>query len=150
LIHHANGIHVPTLERFARPDVAWYHTPYNFEEASHWLGSPTVRRLVFFWDHPALLVEEPEQLAIVGGFFWTRSNDRIEVQPLSPARGLDPHRAILDAAGPDTAILWLYDLNVRHTAAALFPPRIELLDPAWECRNFGESRIGILACRRRP
>jgi hypothetical protein len=27
-----------------------------------------------------------------------------------------------------------------------FPARIPELDPSWGCRNYGEGRIGVVAC----
>lgn len=45
---------------------------YNFQTASDALIASGTQNLVFLWDHPANPVEDPSQLAIVGGFFFNR------------------------------------------------------------------------------
>jgi hypothetical protein len=54
------------------------------------------------------------------------------------------------ATAPGSAILWISDRSVRGTAANRFPPAIGKLDPAWQCRNFGNWQYKVIACSRDP
>jgi hypothetical protein len=122
---------------------------YNFQTASDALIASGTRNLVFLWDHPANPVEDPAQLAIVGGFFFNRQGIDVHVTPLKLATHEDPNTRLLALADqPHSAILWIYDLNVHDTAARTYPPRITKLAVGWQCRDFGSPPIGILACTR--
>lgn len=124
--------------------------PYNFEAASDALIASGTKNLVFFWDHPDTFVEDPSQLAIVGGFFFKRRGVDVHVEPIKIERREDPNPKILAAAGrPNSSILWIYDLGVHDTAARVFPPRIEKLDPSWRCTDRGLENIGVVTCGRK-
>jgi uncharacterized membrane protein len=121
--------------------------PYNFEQATHDLMARGISRVVVTWDHPASAVLDPVQISAVGQFFFARAEKPVTVYPVMLHRGEDANRQLLDAARPaDAAILWFYDTNVHDTAAAAFPPQIERLDPAWQCRNYGRANIGVVTC----
>jgi len=123
---------------------------YNFQAASQLLMARDVRELVFLWDNPVARITDRNQLAAVGGFFFRRESRPVTVEPVSVLAGTDPNTAVLAAASDrrKAAILWLYDLDVRGTAAGSHPPRIEQLDPVWQCRQLGRGRIGVVACHR--
>ena len=125
---------------------------YNFQAASQLLMAEGVRNLVFLWDNPVARVCDRNQLAAVGGFFFRRDGRPVAAEAVTVGLGGDPNTAVLGAANrrPDSGILWLYDLGVRGTAARAHPPRIEQLDPVWQCRQLGRGRIGIVACHRPP
>ncbi len=122
---------------------------YNYEIASQALERSHPRRLVFLWDHPADPIEHPEQLAAAGGAFFHRDGDPIPVDPVVMKAGEDPNARLLAEAAPSgSAILWVYDLVVRGTAAVAHRPAISAIDPSWACRNFGRGRFGVYACVR--
>ena len=143
---------------FAIPAVPWARTQvqhgwrfYNFEVASTELMKNDPQRLVFFWDHPAGPVEAPGQLDAVGGFFFRRAGHPIAVTPVILKPGEEPNaRLLADAKEPRTAILWMYDIGVRGTAARSHKPALDTLDPTLKCRQLGSGSIGILACDRGP
>jgi hypothetical protein len=120
---------------------------YNFETASNALMTTHPNRLVFLWDNP--MRPEKSQLAALGGFFFNRAGLKTPVDPVVLAPGDDPNKVLLAHAAPaGSAILWLSDRGVRGTAANHFRPAIGRLDPAWECRNFGDWQYRIIACSR--
>ncbi len=122
---------------------------YSFEAASAWLRVARPSTLAFFWDHPNTTIEAPDQLALVGGFFFRRAGQPVSVVPLKPSPSVDVSKLSAAAAGPDGAVLWLYDTRVHDTRARAAPPRIVEVDPGFVCRDFGSAPIGILACRRK-
>ncbi len=123
--------------------------PYSYEIASYDLLATHPSRLVFIWDHPAQRVETPEQYVAAGGFFFHRAGSTAEVTPVMVKPGEDANLRLLNQAKePGAVILWLYDTHVRGTSAAVYPPRIESLDPSFGCHNYGRGRIGVLACAR--
>jgi uncharacterized membrane protein len=122
---------------------------YNFQTASNALIASGTKNLVFLWDHPNNMVEDPSQLAIVGGFFFERAGLDVHVAPVQLAAHEDPNPRLLALANqPGSAILWIYDKGVLRTAARTYPPRIGALDPAWRCHDFGLPPIGIVACSK--
>lgn len=122
---------------------------FSYEAASDFIAEVAPRRLVFTWDHPASAVLRPEQLDVAGGVFLRRAGHPVQVDPVRFAAGEEPSQRLLTAAAaPRSAILWLYDTSVHNTFAARSPPQLQS-DARWECRNFGESNIGVLACRER-
>jgi hypothetical protein len=124
---------------------------YNFEAASDLLMAAQVRHLVFLYDNPTGPLFPSDQLAALGGFFLKRAGSSAAVEGLSLRAGDDPNTAVLAAARdrPQAGILWIYDTDVRGTAARSHPPRIEEVDPGWLCRQFGRDSIGVVACIRR-
>lgn len=122
---------------------------YNFEAASHSLMASGAKRLVFLWDNPVTRVYDPSQLEAAGAFFFRREDKGVTVEPIYLKPDDDPNARLLSAAvEPGSAILWIYDLNIRATAARSHPPRIEQIDPAWRCEDFGRGPFGIIACYR--
>ena len=123
---------------------------YNYEYASRALEAAHARRLVFLWDHPVDPILHPDQLQAAGGAFFRRDGDPIPVDPVVLKPDEDPNaRLIHEAAPPGSAILWVYDVAVRGTAAIDDPPEIGQRDPAFACRQFGRGRFGVYACMRR-
>ncbi len=121
----------------------------NFQYASDYLMHARISRLVFYWDHPVLAIEDRSQLARVGGFFFARAGRQIPVDPVFVPNGVDPNPVLLShAAVPGSAILWMYGQHVPRTFLADFPPALAAIDPRWSCRNFGNGQIKILACIR--
>jgi hypothetical protein len=122
---------------------------YNYEAASRSLLTAGAERVVFFFDNPLAAVYDPSQLKAAGGFFFHRSGGNVAIEPIYLRAGEDPNlRLVTAAAGPGSVILWIYDLNVRATAARSYPPRIEQIDPAWRCRDFAQQPFGVIACAR--
>lgn len=122
---------------------------YNWEIASTDLMKGRPKRLVWLWDHPATPVMETSQLDPVGGFFFARAGQPVEVRSLQIRAGEDPNpRLLAAAAAPDTAILWAYDRGVLGTAAIRHRPNIEALDPSFKCRNYARGSVGVIACDR--
>jgi hypothetical protein len=122
---------------------------YTFEHASAALARERPARLVFLWDHPIDPVLHPEQLSALGGFFLHRQGLSTTVDPVVLAPGEDPNARLLrEAQPPGSAILWLYDVAVRGTAAIRHPPALSRIDPSWRCRDYGSRRFGVLACTR--
>ncbi len=119
----------------------------NFQAASDDLMEAHVKRLAFLWDNPANAVEDVSQLQKTGGFFFRRRGVDVDVRPLRLQPGEDPNLSLLKAAsGKDAGILWLYDLGIHDTAALKFPARLQQIDPSWRCRNYGDERLGVVAC----
>jgi len=123
---------------------------YSFEAASDALMRSGAERVVFLLDSPMTRVYDPSQLQSAGGFFFRRERASVLIEPIYLRPGEDPNTRLLDAASsPGSAILWIYDVNVRATAATAHPPRIEQIDREWHCRNFGRLWYGVIACDRR-
>ena len=123
---------------------------FNFETASNALIPTRPTRLVFVWDGP--MRPEPSQLAALGGFFFDRAGLKtpVDVVVLRKA-GEDPNPVLLARASPPgSAILWISDRGVRGTAANRYPPAIGKIDPAWQCRNFGDWQYRVIGCSRDP
>jgi uncharacterized membrane protein len=124
---------------------------YSFEGASQSLIDRGTRRLIFFWDNPNSKVMDANLASAVGGFFFVRAGVPIDVTPVRLEPGEDPNeRLISEARAHDAAILWVYDMAVRGTAASSYPYDITARDPAFACDNFGKGRFGIIACHDRP
>jgi hypothetical protein len=122
---------------------------YNWEVASNDLMQAHERRVVFVWDHPASPILTQDQLGMIGGFFFRRAHDPIQVQPMVLDATQDPNPRLLAALkAPDTGLIWAYDIGVQGTAARRFRPRLTALDPALHCRQYGRGSIGVLACQR--
>ena len=122
---------------------------YNYQIASDFLKQAKPDRLVFIWDHPASRLIASDQLDAMGGFFFRQAGAPIAVQSVVLRQGEDPNpRLEAEGSGPNSVILWLYDIGVRGTSARTYPPRLTEIDPRWQCRNFGKDNIGIFACRR--
>jgi hypothetical protein len=105
------------------------------------------KRLAFMWDTP--LGGERTSLEGVGAFFFARAGHPLFVDPVIDTTAQDPNLMLLQRASPPgSVIIWIYDLSVRHTLASRFPPRIEQLDPVWECKNYGTEVLGVMGCSR--
>jgi hypothetical protein len=122
---------------------------YNWEQASADLMRGRPERLVFVWDHPASRILEPDQLQMVGGFFFARAHQPVPVTSLYLRPDADPNQVLLAAAqGPRTALIWAYDRGVLGTAARRYPPNLSQRDPTLICRNYARGSVGVLACDR--
>lgn len=122
---------------------------YNWEIASQDLMRARPQRLVFLWDHPANPVLARDELDAVGGFFFARAGAPVEMRSPMVGADEDPNLKLLaEAAPPGSAILWAYDIGVRGTAAIRHRPRIEALDPSFQCRDYGRGSVGVVACDR--
>src|SRR5262249_9099814 len=122
---------------------------YNFEVASDLLMKANPQRLVFFWDHPGAKVEGRDELDSVGGFFFRRAGKPVTMDTVLLKPGEDASaRLVAEAKPPGSAVLWMYDIGVRGTAARAHRPEIEMLDPSLSCRQLGNGSVGILACDR--
>ncbi len=122
---------------------------WNFEQASLELERVGIDQLVFLFDNPLNEIFKPHQLEALGGFFLNRDGLAIPVVPIFLKPGDDPNlRLLADATSLRSAILWLYDLSIRETAALSHPARIEHIDRNWVCRNYGKDSLGVVACHR--
>jgi hypothetical protein len=127
-----------------RPDSGF--EPLNFEKASESLMRSGVRQVAFAWDNPAMQFPDDEA-ALLGGFFFRRARMAISVVPVHIGPSDDPNVIFLKAAAPRrAAILWIYDASVTSTGALRHPPRISAIDPNYECQNFGQQSVGVIAC----
>lgn len=120
---------------------------FELERPSAWIGERPVEHLVMFWDNPVGESSDALRLAEVGGFFLRRAGHRVDVSVARAPAGTDPNRAVLALTDPrrKSAILWFSndDLPPGRT------PRIETLDPRYECRAFSRGMIAVTACRWR-
>lgn len=140
------------LAGYIRDPQADIRYVFNFEQPSAWIARHGADRLVFLWDSPTAVLDDPDgHIASVGGFFLHRAGIPAQVVvPRWPRTG-DPNRLLLDVAGntPRTAILWAYDASVPRTRGRTHPSRIQQIDGAWDCRDFGRPPIAVIACVRR-
>lgn len=118
---------------------------FELERPSAWLAASKPRRLVLFWDGPVAARSSAAHLAEVGGFFFRRDGRPVAVDVARVGPGGDPNRAVLTLARPDAAIMWL----ANDRLPAIRSPRLQGHDPQLDCRDFGEGRVTLTACRRR-
>ena len=121
---------------------------FSLEPASAWLAASHPARLTFFWDNPTTRATRPGELDAIGGFFLRRAGSTVAVAPVYTIPGVDMTGPVVAAAGPDGALLWVYDTAIHDTTAILHPPHIAATSGA-ECRDFGIFNVGIVACRPR-
>jgi len=122
-------------------------TPLNIEDASQYLMKHGAKDVVYTWDNPTGRIMPPDLTAAVGGFFFKRANDPVNIIPMETAVNVDPNTALLAVAAPSgAAIIWLFDMSVTGTAATRYPPDIEKITPFYVCQKFGLARIGSVAC----
>jgi hypothetical protein len=121
----------------------------SFEHASRELEKNGIDQLVFLLDSPLTNVLQPSQLEALGGFFFRRQGLTIPITPIFLRPGDNPNERLLDAAAttPRSAILWLYVPSAQNTAILSYPVRIEQINRAWFCSDFGTP--GVVACHRR-
>jgi hypothetical protein len=119
---------------------------FRFEEASSDLMDSGARRLAFFWDSPSAMGGDPDAFAQVGGFFFRRAGQPLEVTSLILKSGEDPNPILaLGDRRPGSAILWLSQ-GAAGSAAHRYAPRIDRIDPAWRCRDYGTPPQHVIAC----
>jgi hypothetical protein len=124
---------------------------WTWEKASADLAAAGAQRLVFIWDSPTAAISSPELTADVGSFYFKRGGRSIPTTPviLGGSGDQDPNPILLAAADrPGDAIIWGYDTLIARTQAIRHPPRLQELDPALRCRNYGYMNIGVIACLR--
>ncbi|MBV8683256.1 MAG: hypothetical protein JO111_10305 [Caulobacteraceae bacterium] len=120
----------------------------NLEEAWSYLKAAGVQRLAFFWDSPTAAGGNPDAFAQVGGFLFHREGRPLAVTALIAKPGEDPNPVLaLADRRPGAGILWL-DQGAAASAARRYPPRIQSLDAAWRCHEFGSPKQHVLACVR--
>lgn len=139
------GLVVGLLPAALRPspgpglEAAWSH-----------LMDAGVQRLTFYWDSPAAAGGSADSFAQVGGFFFRRAGRPLPVTGLILKPGEDPNPVLaLGDRRPGAAILW-FSQGAAEAAVRRYPPRIERIDPAWRCRDFGSRQQHVIACSRAP
>lgn len=126
-------------ERVTRRNV------YGYEPASAFLMTARPDRVVFAWDHPAAKILDKQSIRNIGGFFFERAGQSVEIVPIVVRKDEDANPVLLAHARSERpAILWLYNTN-RASSARRHPPRIED-QPGWRCRHERHGAIGIVAC----
>lgn len=124
---------------------------WSWEKASADLIAAGAQRLVFIWDSPTAEISSPQLTADIGSLHFKRAGHPIPTKPiiLGGRRDQDPNPILLAAADrPGDAIIWGYDTLIARTQAIRHPPRLNQLDPAMRCRNYGYVNIGVIACLR--
>ncbi len=120
---------------------------FELERASAWLAQQPPEHLVVLWDNPSSDGVETGRLAELGGFFLHRAGYRVAVDVARAGAVADPNRAVLalTEARRKSAILWFANEEQPQSRA----PRIESMDPRFECRNFDRGVVVTVACRWR-
>jgi hypothetical protein len=120
---------------------------FSWENAANTLMAWRINRLVFLWDTP--MGGERTSFQGVGGFFFARAGRAIPVDPVILASGQDPNPVIVAQARPaGTGVLWVFDRMIGGTAALTHPPMLEAYDAGLRCQDFGDDRVGIVACHQ--
>ncbi|HEX4741922.1 MAG TPA: hypothetical protein VH353_11380 [Caulobacteraceae bacterium] len=121
----------------------------RLEEAWSDLGAAGVQRLAFFWDSPTAAGGNTDSLAQIGGFFFRRAGRPLPVTGLILKPGEDPNPILaLGDRRAGAGIVWLSQ-GAAGAAARRYPPRLERIDPAWRCRDYGTRPQLVIACIRR-
>lgn len=121
----------------------------GWERASDALMAAGAREIAFTWDNRSTAGLMPAQMADLGAFFVRRARYDAEIRGVVLRPGDDPNLRLTAAvSGPQAAILWIYDLDIAGTAAAMHPPAIDRTGPGWTCRDHGRGRVGVVACHR--
>lgn len=143
----ANGWHVIFVDDEKRH--------FEYESGARFLMDAGVRDVAFLWDNPNNQAEAPEQMAKVGGFFFDRARANVVTTPVRLSLDADPNIELARLAiSPKSGFIWLYDVNIRHTAAARYLPRLLELSQDFDCRQSGlimksQLLIGALSCIRK-
>ncbi|MCX7898826.1 MAG: hypothetical protein N2444_01835, partial [Methylocystis sp.] len=135
----------------------WFHqkNDFEYETGSEFLMKAGVKNVAFLWDNPNNQAEALEQMRKVGGFFFDRKNANVVTTPVRLPLNADPNVELQRlAATPKAGFIWVYDVTVRHTAAAEHMPRMAELSRNFDCQRTGlsvdgELMIGALACIRK-
>ena len=138
----------PLVQRMTAPQDDGRYA-FNFERPSAWImAHGDARRLVFLWDNPTALLGRPDKLADVGGFFFRRADRPIAVLIPHYPLNADPYPAVLGLTRDraDTAVIWAFDKGVPNTSALLRPPGVLQDTARWNCRDFGQNDVTVLAC----
>ena len=125
---------------------------FQFQSGSQFLMDAGARKVTLLWDNPTNQAEEPEQMDRVAGFFFRRAGSDVLARSIRLPRGADPNNDLpIAASAPGDGFIWVYDRNVHHTAAILFPPRLDEALFGFQCRSVGDEMSSVLACiRRKP
>lgn len=128
---------------------------FEFETGAQFLMKSGARNVAFLWDNPANQVEASEQIQKVGGFFFDRAGANVVTTPVRLPLDADPNIELpLRVPTAKSAFIWLFDVNIRHTAAVRHAPRLIELLKDFNCRRSGLSSndqlmVGALACIRK-
>jgi hypothetical protein len=111
----------------------------QFEDSSDWLIARGAKRVIFAWDNPASAQNRPEKLAEVGGFFFRRAHQNVEVEvAIVPPGRASSERLALIATAKNAAILWIGGTD--------YPDRINRFG-TFDCRLFGaKNEFVSVAC----
>lgn len=121
---------------------------FEFETGSQFLMDAGVGHVTFLWDNPTNRIEAPEQMDLVADFFFKRAGYRTDVKAIRIPEGADPNDVLSAAASNAGAgFIWVYDPNVRLTAATRFPPRFD--ETKFACHDKLTGRAAVLSCMRR-
>ena len=125
---------------------------FQFQSGSQFLMDAGARKVTLLWDNPTNQAEAPEQMDRVAGFFFRRAGSDVLARSIRLPRGADPNNDLpIAASAPGDGFIWVYDRNVHHTAAILFPPRLDEALFGFQCRSVGDEMSSVLACiRRKP
>ncbi len=136
-----------TLE-YRNTDRRQYNV-FEFQSGARFLMDAGARSVTFFWDNPNNETAAPEQMKLVGEFFFKRAGRQIEVTSARTPFGSDPNLTLVErAADVGAGFIWLYDREVRRTAALKFPPRLDEALSDFHCHSHSNARVVALACIR--
>lgn len=119
-------------------------TSYGFAKASAHVAQSGATHLVFSWDHPSSPILAPASLAKLGSFFLERAGRPLPTKIVQLRPGEDGNARLAAIAGPDGAVIWIYN-RARDSAARKRPPRLDAW-PTRSCRWYRGAWIGTLAC----
>jgi hypothetical protein len=123
---------------------------YEFETGAKFLMENDLTELVFVWDHEVAPIMARDTMRRLGGVFFERADQPVEIHVLAVSPAHNPNLQIAAAAqDAGTGFIWLYNRR-GQTAAQRFAPTVGLGDPAWRCIQGGDGMAGSLTCFRHP
>jgi Dolichyl-phosphate-mannose-protein mannosyltransferase len=125
---------VPSLNLSAVTKGAYERSYYGYQPGSDFVASYKPDQLLFFWDHPAGKILDPQSLERIGGYFLARDDMKIPTKAFVIGERENPNPVLAAAAtGKRPAVIWLYD-TMHKSSANYYPPAFEN-DPAWICQH---------------
>lgn len=138
---------IQTLE-YRHTDRGQYNV-FEFQSGARFLMDAGARSITFLWDNPNNETAAPEQMKLVGEFFFKRAGYQVEVKSTRTPFGTDPNVKLGEqAAEVGAGFIWLYDKEIRRTAAVEFPPRLDEALSDFHCHTRSNVRVVALACIR--